>query len=121
MRSIAVIAIVDDDPSVLESLENLLESCGYGVRGFSSAAAFLEADVLTAIDCLVSDISMPLMDGIALQERVAKDRPELPVILITARHDLSHSGAAAANNRGFFQKPVDPFALLEAVAAALRG
>lgn len=115
-----VIAIVDDDSSVLESLENLFESCGYAVRGFNSAAAFIAADAQLPAQCLISDISMPIMDGIALQERMAVARPELPVILITARHDLSHSSAAAPNNQGFFQKPVDPFALLKAVAVALK-
>jgi FixJ family two-component response regulator len=118
--SSAIIAIVDDDSSVLESLENLFESCGYDVHGFNSAAAFIAADVHVPAACLISDISMPIMDGIALQDRMAVMRPELPVILITARHDLSHSSAAATNNRGFFQKPVDPFALLKAVAAALK-
>jgi FixJ family two-component response regulator len=119
-RGAPLIAIVDDDAGVLESLENLFESCGYRVRGFASAGAFLETDVLFSADCLISDISMPDMDGITLQNRVAMDRPGLPVILITARHDLPHSGAVAANNRGYFHKPVDPFALLEAVAAVLR-
>jgi FixJ family two-component response regulator len=115
-----VIAIVDDDSNVLESLENLFESCGYEVRGFHSAAAFIDADARAPAQCLISDISMPVMDGIALQERMAVARPELPVILITARHDLSHSSAAAPNNQGFFQKPVDPYALLKAVADALK-
>jgi len=120
-RGGALIAIVDDDAGVLESLENLFESCGYCVRGFASAGAFLEADVLFSADCLISDISMPDMDGITLQNRVAIDRPGLPVILITARHDVPHSNAVAANNRGLFHKPVDPFALLNAVAAVLQG
>lgn len=114
-----LVAIVDDDPGVLESLENLLESSGYEVRGFSSARAFLEGGEVFEVDCVISDISMQPMDGVELQTQLGKDRPHLPVILITARHELGHAGASAANNRGFFQKPVDPFALLKAVSDAV--
>lgn len=117
----STIAVVDDDPRVLQSLQNLLESYGYVVRCYSSAIALLKDDVLFEIDCIISDIGMPVMDGFELQRRAGTERPQLPVILITARHDVSRTAAAATNNRGFFQKPFDAPDLLKAVSDALRG
>jgi len=116
-----IIAVVDDDEHVLESMKNLLESYGYRVLPYSSATAFLADEVLFDIECLISDVSMPIMDGFELQLRVGKDCPRLPVILITARPDVNVSNVAAVNNRGFFQKPLDSSALLQAIASAIRG
>jgi FixJ family two-component response regulator len=115
----STIAVVDDDSRVLESLDNLLQSYGYAVRVYGSPLDFLNAEILFDIDCLISDVGMPGMDGFALQFRVGKDRPQLPVILITGRHDLPDTGVVAANNRGVLHKPYSSSALLEAVAAAL--
>ncbi len=115
-----VIAIADDDQRVLESLGNLLESAGYCVRLFDSAEAFLQADALNEIDALISDIRMPGVDGIELQRRMAIQRPQLPVILITARTDVDLGGIPQPNNRGVFPKPVDAAELLEAIGAALK-
>jgi FixJ family two-component response regulator len=116
-----IIAVIDDDEHVLESMKNLLESYGYRVLPYSSATAFLADEVLFDIECLISDVSMPIMDGFELQLRVGKDCPRLPVILITARPDVNVSNVAAVNNRGFFQKPLDSSALLQAIASAIRG
>jgi FixJ family two-component response regulator len=116
----SIIAIIDDDEHVLESLKNLLESHGYRVLPYNSASEFLSHQVLFDIDCLVSDVSMPTMDGLELQLLVGIDRPDLPVILITARPDVNLSNVASANNRGFFQKPFDCSTLLQAVASAIR-
>lgn len=121
MLTDGVIAIVDDDEYVLESLKNLLESHGYRVFPYSSADAFLEDEVLFEVDCLISDVSMPVMDGIELQKRVGKHRPQLPVILITARPDVNVSNIASVNNWAFFQKPFDSNALVQAVSSAIRG
>lgn len=115
-----IVAVVDDDEHVLESLKNLLESHGYRVLPYGSGASFLAEAALFDIDCLISDVSMPVMDGFELQLRVGKDYPALPVILITARPDVNVSNIASANNRGFFQKPFDSSALLGAIAAAIR-
>lgn len=116
-----VIAIVDDDRRVLESLGELLESEGYAARLFDSAEAFLRADVLKEIDALISDIRMPGVDGVELQQRVGLERPQLPVILITARSDVDLAGIPQPNNRGVFRKPVDAAELIQAIGAALKG
>lgn len=112
------IAIVDDDPRVLESLGELLESAGYSVRLFSSAAAFISADSAKKVDVLICDIRMPGMDGVALQNLMAVERPKLPVILITASTDVHLPGTARPNNRGVFRKPVDASELLATIEAA---
>ena len=116
-----VIAITDDDRRVLESLGELLESAGYSVRLFSSAVAFLQANAVHEIDALISDIRMPGVDGIELQQRVGIERPQLPVILITAHTDVELAGVPQPNNRGVFRKPVDARQLLNAIGAALKG
>jgi FixJ family two-component response regulator len=115
-----MIAVVDDDPRVLESLENLFESAGYVVRMFSSAKALIEAG-FSDIDCVITDIGMPVLDGFALHDVVKTTRPDLPVFLITGRHEIGDQQRASAKDiRGFFRKPFDGPALLAAVDEALR-
>ncbi len=114
----SVIAVVDDDEHVLDSLENLLESYGYAVRPYGSAVAFLADEARFDIDCLISDVSMPVIDGFQLQQRVGEERPRLPVILITARPDVNPNNAESPNNRRLLQKPFDSIALLDAIASA---
>jgi FixJ family two-component response regulator len=115
-----IIAIVDDDHRVLESLGNLLESAGYSVSLFDSGDAFLQAEAGNEIDVLISDIRMRGVDGIEVQRRMGIKRPHLPVILITAHSDMDVAGIAEPNNRGVFRKPVDGAELIGAIESALR-
>jgi FixJ family two-component response regulator len=115
-----IIAIVDDDHRVLESLGNLLESAGYSVSLFDSGDAFLQAEPGNEIDVLISDIRMRGVDGIEVQRRMGIKRPHLPVILITAHSDMDLAGIAEPNNRGVFHKPVDGAELIGAIESALR-
>jgi FixJ family two-component response regulator len=113
------IAIVDDDPRPLESLQNLLESAGYEVRSFTSGEAVLAAG-LSKLDCIITDIGMPLMNGFDLLDAVKKKRRDLPVFLVTGRHEIGDQGRAVSRDiAGFFRKPFDGQALLAAVANAL--
>ncbi|ACP23136.1 putative two-component response regulator protein (plasmid) [Sinorhizobium fredii NGR234] len=112
-----VVAIVDDDARLLESVSDLLESAGYVARSFPSAGSLL-ASGLSDLDVLITDIGMPGMDGLELRDRVKKSRPELPVFLITGRHEIADQGRAQGNS-GFFRKPFDAQALLAAIANAL--
>jgi FixJ family two-component response regulator len=115
-----MIAVVDDDPRVLESLEELFESAGYAVRTFSSAKALIDTG-LSGIACLITDIGMPAMDGFELHDAVKKVKPGLPVFLITGRHEIGDQQRATAKDiSGFFRKPFDGPTLLEAVGQALR-
>ncbi|AMX97762.1 response regulator [Mesorhizobium ciceri] len=112
-----VVAIVDDDPRLLESLENLLESAGYAPRSFSSAGSLLVSG-LSDVDLLITDIGMPGTDGFELRDQVKKTRADLPVFLITGRHEIADQYRAKGIS-GFFRKPFDGQALLAAVANAL--
>jgi FixJ family two-component response regulator len=114
-----MVAIVDDDQRLLESLEELLESAGHEVRAFSSAQTLLDSDALPEIDCLITDIGMPGMNGFELQRLVSERRPDLPVILITGRHELAELPQAKHNR--LFRKPFDGQALLAAIGDALTG
>ena len=114
-----VVAIVDDDPRLLESLEELLASAGHTVRMFSSGQTLLDSDALPEIDCLITDIGMPGMDGFELQRLMSERRPDLPVILVTGRHEIAE--LPQAKNKRFFRKPFDSQALLAAIGDALTG
>ncbi len=110
-----VIAVVDDDPRVLESLENLFESAGYTVSTFSSAQLLLTAG-LSRIDCLITDIGMPGLDGFELLDIVKKVRPKLPVFLLTGRHEIGDQHRATGKDiSGFFMKPFGGQDLLAAI------
>jgi FixJ family two-component response regulator len=111
----AVVAVIDDDLHVLESLQSLLESARYSVRAYKSAESFLKDNAHAEVHCVISDVGMPALDGIELQRRLLARRPTLPVILITGRYDFDAPGVAGPNNRGFFRKPVDAYELLKAV------
>ena len=116
-----IIAVVDDDQRILESLANLLESADHEVRLFASAAALLESDCLAEIDCLISDIDMPVMDGFELLRATHLARPELPIILITGQPEiLNRLPPIGARHYHLFKKPFDGQELLTAISDALR-
>ena len=111
-----LIAVVDDDLLLLESLENLLESANMQALVFPSAMALLDSEALPRIDCLIVDISMPGMDGIELRDRLKVLRPELPLILITWRHEIAEHLRQHPPAEPFFRKPFDGRLLLDAIA-----
>jgi FixJ family two-component response regulator len=117
-KRMPVVAIVDDDPRLLESVGELLESAGYVARSFSSAESLL-ASGLSGVDVLITDIGMPGMNGFELRDLVNKASPEMPVFLITGRHEIADQNRAQSVN-GFFRKPFDADHLLAAVDDALR-
>jgi len=115
-----VVAVVDDDSRVLESLEDMLESAGYRVRLFASAKQFLDT-AMAEVDCVISDIGMPGADGFELQQIIRNSRPTLPVILITGRHEFATAEhEAARGGRLLFEKPFDTRQLLAAIGSELR-
>lgn len=115
-----LIAVVDDDASVLEAISNLLASAQYAVACFDSAESFIEDMIVRHIDCLITDIGLPGLSGVALQTQTGLVLPELPVILITGRNDYGAGASTAFNNRGLFRKPFDAGELLGAVRAAIK-
>lgn len=114
------VAVVDDDMRVLESLGNLLESAGYAVHLFSSAEALLNDYAFAQIDCLISDIGMPLTDGFQLVRHVNKVRPNLPVVLMSGDHDKTWLRITArTSGQPFLRKPFSGEDLLAVVSKVL--
>ena len=115
-----VVAVIDDDYRILESLEDLLESAGYRVRLFTSAKQFLDT-AIAEVDCVISDVGMPDPNGFALQQIIRNLRPSLPVILITGRHEFAAAEhEAVRGERLLFEKPFDTRELLAAIGSELQ-
>jgi two-component system response regulator FixJ len=89
MDTPVTIAIVDDDDSIRHALGNLLRATGFDVLAFESAEAFLDALDGARIGCLIADINLPGLSGVALVETLAAAGRALPVVLITARDDAT--------------------------------
>lgn len=112
--------LVDDQPSVLKALARLLRAAGFEVAPFDSAQAFLDSGEGDAAGCLVLDLAMPGMDGMALQQALAGRASALPVIFLTGRGDIATGvRAMKAGAVDFLTKPVDAEQLIGAVAAAI--
>jgi len=117
----SIVAAVDDDQRILESLEILLDSADYEVRLFSSAKALLEDAGLEEIDILISDVGMPVMDGFELVRIIQAARPELPVIMVTGLPDLLNRAPVGwPSHYRLFKKPFNGSELLTAVGDALQ-
>jgi FixJ family two-component response regulator len=113
-----LIAIVEDDRHLLAALESLLQSAGYDVLLYSSGEDFLASDRLEDINCMISDIGLPGINGIELLRVVHASRPDLPVIIITARREPGLLQAAMdAGACETFVKPLHNAELLNAIAA----
>src|SRR6202021_1410169 len=86
-RTSNVIAIIDDDEAMQDSLHDLMEAAGLVARCFGSAEEFLESDSRTQAACLILDIHMPKMSGLQLQAKLKEEGCDIPVIFITAHGD----------------------------------
>ena len=115
-----LVAAVDDDFRIRESLASLLESAGYAPMVFSSAEEFLGSGTLAKATCVVTDVRMAGMDGIELQRRIRLERPALPVILISAHHDANVRQKAIEEGAiDVLYKPFDATDLLKTIQSAL--
>jgi FixJ family two-component response regulator len=117
----ALVAVVDDDVSVRESLEALLRSAGLRVEVFSSAEEFLVSSARELPQCLVLDVELPEASGLELQRRLAAVAAPVPIVFITGYGDIPMSvSAMKAGAAEFLTKPLQPDALLDAVTQALQ-
>jgi FixJ family two-component response regulator len=117
---IPIVAAVDDDFRVRESMASLLESAGYAPVVFSSAEEFLGSGTLAAATCVITDVRMPGMNGIELQRRIKLERPALPVILMSAHHNAEiRKTAIDAGAIAFLYKPFDGTELLKTIQSAV--
>jgi FixJ family two-component response regulator len=116
-----IIAVVDDDPSLLQSIRSLLESEDHVARLFASAAALLESGCLADTDCVISDITMPVMNGLELLGAIHASWPGLPVIFVTGHPEMLH-GLALDGPQHFrvFTKPFKGRELLAAIREAVQ-
>ena len=113
-QSTLLVAAVDDDRRVRESVQSVLESAGYEAVTFDSAEAFLDSGVLARVSCVLADVRLPGIDGIELQRRIRSDRPALPVIFMTAHDDDDIRQRALRDGAvAFMVKPFDAGELLE--------
>jgi FixJ family two-component response regulator len=115
-----IVAAVDDDYRVRESIESLVASAGHTPLVFASAEEFLQSGAPSSAICLITDVRMPGIDGLELQRRVRLQYPRLPVIFITAHYDNDiRQRALSQGAAGFLHKPFDAADLLGAIEVAL--
>ena len=115
-----VVAAVDDDRRVRESIHSVLESAGYEAVVFGSAEEFLESGVLSRATCVIADVRLPGIHGIELQLRIRQERAQLPVIFVTAHDDDEIRQQALRDGAvDFMVKPFDAATLLENVERAV--
>jgi|SRR5689334_10434684 len=117
----ALVAVVDDDESVRESLPDLLNELGFATRAFSSAEDFLASGSLDQTECLILDVAMPGMTGLDLQQQLNDRERKIPIIFITAQKDGAVRDRALEQGAvSFLFKPFSDTALLEALSKAVR-
>jgi FixJ family two-component response regulator len=111
------IAVVDDDPAVLKALSRLLRSHAFRARTYGSGQEFLAALPAGLPDCLIVDLQMPEMNGLELQQHLARNGIKIPTILITAYDDVAlrdQAGLVAS-----LRKPLQEKALFDAIDKAV--
>ena len=115
-----IVYLVDDDPDVRRSLQRLFKSWGLEVQTFASPEEFLAAELANKPACLILDLKLPGMDGIALQDRLQAMGLNIPIIFISAYGTVSESVQAMKSGAlEFLEKPVAEATLLEAATRAI--
>src|SRR5256885_12321533 len=121
MPSMPLIAIVDDDDSLRNSLDNLIRSVGFRAHGFASAEAFLRSNQVHETACLILDIRMPGTNGLELQRQMIAADWQIPIIFITSHvDDEARARALDAGAVAFLYKPCREDDLLQAIDVALQ-
>ena len=117
----AIVAIVDDDPSVRRGLQRLIRSAGWKVETFASAQEFLDRPLAISPNCLVLDLQLPGLSGLDLQQRMADLGLDIPVVFLTGQGNIPASvKAMKAGAIEFLTKPVDEQNLLKAIQEAVQ-
>ena len=117
-----LIAVVDDDESMRDTMRDLLESAGFSAATFASAARLLKSRRLHRVACLVADVRMPKMTGLELHQHLAASNHAIPTILMTAYpDDRGRAQAMKANVVCYLAKPFGAEELLNCVRSAVRG
>src|SRR5580698_9520729 len=115
-----IVFVVDDDVSVRESLESLIRCEGWQPQTFCSASEFLDQPRAATASCLVLDLTLPGLNGLELQERIAADRSEMPIIFISGYGDVPKTvRAMKAGAVEFLTKPFSNDEMLKAIRQAI--
>jgi FixJ family two-component response regulator len=115
------LAVIDDDESFRAALVELLSSIAYDVRGFACAEEFVAARVVESYDCIITDIHMPGMSGIDLQQLLVSRECRIPVIMITARAEPGLEGRAVSSGAVcLLRKPFEADALIGRLERVLK-
>ena len=118
--AIPTVFVVDDDISIRESLELLITHEGWKAEIFASAEEFLQRPPLATPSCLILDVNLPNLNGLELQERIARSRPGMPIIFITGYGDVPMTvKAMKAGAVEFLTKPYDDEGLVSAIRRAI--
>jgi FixJ family two-component response regulator len=115
-----LISVVDDDASIRVALDDLLQSLGYDVQTFGSARQFLQSDRLNDTACVISDVSMPEMNGLELFEELQRRGSRMPFIFITAFPKERLARQAIRAGAAFLIKPFKQDALVGCIENAIR-
>jgi FixJ family two-component response regulator len=119
-RVTPLVFVVDDDISIRESLESLIARAGWRPELFASAQEFLASERASSPSCLVLDVNLPDLNGLELQERIAGERADMPIIFITGHGDIPMTvQAMKAGAVEFLTKPFTPEVLLNSIRSAL--
>lgn len=119
-NTLSTVFVVDDDISIRESLEFLIRDAGWQVETFTSAEEFVNRPREFVPSCVVLDISLPGLNGLDLQKRLAVDRPDMPIIFLTGNADIPMTvQAMKAGAVEFLTKPFSDGTLLSAVGKAI--
>jgi len=119
-RNSRLVAIVDDDESLQNALQDLIESDGLSTLCFGSAEQFLDSEARYKAACLIVDIRMPGMSGLELQAKLKAEGCRIPIILITAHGDSEMRTLAMGDGAvEFLTKPFNDAVLLQVVHTAL--
>lgn len=122
LNNAIMISIVDDDPFVRESTVDLVNSLGYRAAAFESAENFLDSGQIGNTSCLITDLQLPGLNGVELQEQLRIDGHRTPVIVITAFPEARiRARAIAAGAVAFLPKPFEEAVLIESIESALNG
>ena len=117
-----MIAIIDDELSICNSLERLLRSEGYQAYSYTSSGSFLAAKRLHETDCIILDIRMPGQNGLDFQDQLREDGYDLPIIFITGYlDDQTQVRAMAGGAADVIEKPYEDKRLIDAIKSAMQG
>src|SRR5262249_7826032 len=121
MSKAPLISIVDDDALARDGIRELVESLEYRAVTFSSAEHFLKSSMLAETACLITDLQMPGLNGLELQEAMLSQGNRPPVILITGYPNEKHQTRALGNGAiGYLSKPFDEASLIKCLTAAIK-